>query len=120
MWLEIVGWDARIVLQRPTADVAQKPLEVAALSIAPIGPHSFSIAGPDSSEFSIESSSCSDSTAYPATCSIAITRSRIDPETRAYLAKKRAEGKGHREAMRCLKRHLARRFYRLLLDPSPS
>jgi transposase len=51
---------------------------------------------------------------------IAITRSRIDPQTRAYLAKKRAEGKSHREAMRCLKRHLARRFYRLLLDPSPS
>jgi transposase len=51
---------------------------------------------------------------------IAITRSRVDPETRAYLAKKRAEGKSHREAMRCLKRHLARRFYRLLLEPSPS
>lgn len=50
---------------------------------------------------------------------IAITRARIDPETRAYLAKKRAEGKSHREAMRCLKRHLARRFYRLLRDPSP-
>ena len=50
---------------------------------------------------------------------IAITRARIDPETRAYLAKQRAEGKSHREAMRCLKRHLARRFYRLLRDPSP-
>jgi transposase len=51
---------------------------------------------------------------------IAITRSRLDPETRAYLEKKRAEGKSNREALRCLKRHLARRFYRLLLDPSPS
>lgn len=51
---------------------------------------------------------------------IAITRSRLDPETRAYLDKKRAEGKSNREALRCLKRHLARRFYRLLLDPSPS
>lgn len=51
---------------------------------------------------------------------IAITRARIDPATRAYLAKKRAEGKSHREAMRCLKRHLARRFYRLLRDPSPT
>lgn len=49
---------------------------------------------------------------------IALTRSRLDPETRAYLARKRAEGKSHREAMRCLKRHLARRFHRLLLDPS--
>jgi transposase len=51
---------------------------------------------------------------------IALTRSRLDPETRAYLTKKRAEGKSNREAMRCLKRHLARRFHRLLLDPSPS
>ena len=51
---------------------------------------------------------------------IAITRARLDPETRAYLAKKRAEGKSTREALRCLKRHLARRFYRLLIDPSPS
>lgn len=51
---------------------------------------------------------------------IAITRSRLDPETRTYLDKKRAEGKSNREALRCLKRHLARRFYRLLLDPSPS
>ncbi|MGN6587178.1 MAG: IS110 family transposase [Solirubrobacterales bacterium] len=51
---------------------------------------------------------------------IAITRSRLDPETRSYLDKKRAEGKSNREALRCLKRHLARRFYRLLLDPSLS
>ena len=51
---------------------------------------------------------------------IALTRSRLDPETRAYLDRKRAEGKSNREALRCLKRHLARRFYRLLLDPSPS
>ncbi len=51
---------------------------------------------------------------------IALTRSRLDPETQTYLARKRAEGKSNREAMRCLKRYLARRFYRLLLDPSPS
>ncbi|MGN6816967.1 MAG: hypothetical protein ACTHK3_12930 [Solirubrobacterales bacterium] len=51
---------------------------------------------------------------------IAITRSRLDPETRAYLDKKRAEDKSNREALRCLKRHLARRFYRLLRDSSPS
>jgi transposase len=51
---------------------------------------------------------------------IALARSRLDPETRAYLDRKKAEGKSHREAMRCLKRHLARRFHRLLLDPSPS
>jgi transposase len=48
---------------------------------------------------------------------IAITRGRIDPETRAYLARKEAEGKSRIEAMRCLKRHLARHYHRLLLRP---
>jgi transposase len=45
---------------------------------------------------------------------IAITRARLDPETRTYLQRKHAEGKTKREALRCLKRHLARRFHRLL------
>ena len=49
---------------------------------------------------------------------IAITRGRIDPQTRAYLARKEAEGKSRIEAMRCLKRHLARHYHRLLLKPS--
>jgi transposase len=49
---------------------------------------------------------------------IAITRGRLDPETRAYLARKEAEGKSRIEAMRCLKRHLARHYHRLLLQPS--
>ena len=48
---------------------------------------------------------------------IAITRARIDPETRAYLERKRAEGKTNREALRCLKRHLARHIHRLLSMP---
>jgi len=48
---------------------------------------------------------------------IAITRGRLDPETRAYLQRKEAEGKTHMEAMRCLKRHLARHYYRLLAEP---
>jgi transposase len=47
---------------------------------------------------------------------IAITRGRLDPETRAYLARKEAEGKSRIEAMRCLKRHLARTYYRLLSE----
>jgi transposase len=46
---------------------------------------------------------------------IAITRGRIDPQTRAYLQRKEAEGKSRIEAMRCLKRHLARQFHRQLL-----
>ncbi len=45
---------------------------------------------------------------------IAITRARYDPDTRAYLARKQAEGKSRREAIRCLKRHLARRFHHIL------
>jgi transposase len=50
---------------------------------------------------------------------IAITRGRIDPSTRTYLARKEAEGKSRIEAMRCLKRHLARRFHRVLqAEPS--
>jgi transposase len=48
---------------------------------------------------------------------IAITRARIDPQTRAYLERKRAEGKTNREALRCLKRHLARHVHRLLSMP---
>jgi transposase len=48
---------------------------------------------------------------------IAITRARIDPQTRAYLDRKRAEGKTRREAIRCLKRHLARHVHRLLSMP---
>jgi transposase len=49
---------------------------------------------------------------------IAITRARIDPQTQAYLERKRAEGKTRREALRCLKRHLARRIHRLLSMPA--
>ena len=51
---------------------------------------------------------------------IAITRSRYDPATRAYLARKHAEGKTTKGALRCLKRHLARRFHHLLAAaPTP-
>jgi len=45
---------------------------------------------------------------------IALSRARTDPETRVYLDRKQAEGKTKREAIRCLKRHLARRIWRLL------
>lgn len=48
---------------------------------------------------------------------MAITRARIDPQTRAYLDRKQAEGKTKREALRCLKRHLARHVHRLLSMP---
>jgi transposase len=40
---------------------------------------------------------------------LAVTKGRLDPDTAAYLARKQADGKTRREALRCLKRHLARR-----------
>jgi transposase len=48
---------------------------------------------------------------------VAVTRARIDPATRAYLQRKQAEGKTRSEAFRCLKRHLARRIWKLLQAP---
>jgi len=47
---------------------------------------------------------------------IAVTQSRIHAPAREFLARKRAEGKSTREALRCLKRHLIRRVWRLLND----
>ena len=49
---------------------------------------------------------------------IAITRASHDPATKAYLERKQAEGKTTKGALRCLKRHLARRFHRLLSPPA--
>jgi transposase len=48
---------------------------------------------------------------------LAVTKGRLDPQTAAYLARKQADGKTRREALRCLKRHLARRVWRLLQTP---
>jgi hypothetical protein len=45
---------------------------------------------------------------------IALSRARTDPATRAYLDRRHGEGKTKKEAIRCLKRHLARRIWRLL------
>ncbi|MBS1886762.1 MAG: IS110 family transposase [Actinobacteria bacterium] len=47
---------------------------------------------------------------------IAVTQGRHHPPAREFLARKQAEGKSRREALRCLKRHLARRVWRLLLE----
>jgi transposase len=48
---------------------------------------------------------------------ILLTRRRLDPATRAYVARRLSEGKSEREAVRCLKRYLARSLYRLLENP---
>jgi transposase len=45
---------------------------------------------------------------------IAVTQARLHPPARAYLERKRAEGKSRREALRCLKRYLARAVWRTL------
>src|SRR4051794_27826835 len=51
---------------------------------------------------------------------LAVSKARLDPDTAAYLARKQAEGKSRREALRCLKRHLARRVFKLLQPSAPS
>lgn len=53
---------------------------------------------------------------------IAVTQIRIHPPARDYIARRRAEGKTTREALRTLKRHLIRRIYNTLttglIDPT--
>jgi transposase len=49
---------------------------------------------------------------------IAITQGRAHPPARAYLERKQSEGKSRREAIRCLKRQLARTVYTTLKTES--
>ena len=51
---------------------------------------------------------------------IALGRLAWDPETRAYIERKVSEGKTKREALRCLKRHIARQIWHLLYNTNPS
>ncbi len=46
---------------------------------------------------------------------VALNRLRRDPRTQEYVAKRTAEGKSKKEAMRCLKRYIARETYRAVL-----
>jgi hypothetical protein len=48
------------------------------------------------------------------TTSIVLARLRDDPQTRAYAARRRSEGKSAREVRRCLKRVVARQLFKLL------
>lgn len=45
---------------------------------------------------------------------IAVTQMRVHPGAQAFVERKRAEGKSTREALRCLKRHLARVVFKTL------
>lgn len=51
---------------------------------------------------------------------VALSRAHYHAETKRYIARRTAEGKSPREIRRCIKRYLARRFFRLLqgLDKS--
>jgi transposase len=49
---------------------------------------------------------------------IAITQIRSHPPARAYYQRKLTEGKTHKEALRCLKRHIATTLWKLL-QPDP-
>jgi transposase len=51
---------------------------------------------------------------------IALTRMRSCPRTRAYVARRTAEGKTSREIRRCLKRYIARELYRTLTSAMSS
>src|SRR4051794_16531044 len=51
---------------------------------------------------------------------VIVTRARCHPPTRDYIERRRREGKSTREAIRCLKRYLARRVWRLLQPPTPA
>jgi transposase len=51
---------------------------------------------------------------------LAVNKGRLCPQTAAYLARKQAEGKTRMEALRCLKRHLARHILHLLKTPTPA
>ena len=46
---------------------------------------------------------------------VVLNRMRRDPRTQKYIARRTAEGKSKKEAMRCLKRYIARETYRAIL-----
>jgi transposase len=51
---------------------------------------------------------------------LAVNKGRHCPRTADYLARKQAEGKTRMQALRCLKRHLARRIWQLLRAGAPT
>jgi transposase len=46
---------------------------------------------------------------------VALNRLQRDPRTQEYLVRRTSEGKSKKEAMRCLKRYIARETYRAIL-----
>jgi transposase len=60
---------------------------------------------------------CGDRQLNRALHTVAIHRMRHDPVTRAYVERRRGEGKTDREIRRCLKRYIARQLFRQLEQP---
>jgi transposase len=58
-----------------------------------------------------------DRDANSALYTIVIVRMRHDPRTRAYVARRTAQGLSKKEIIRCLKRHVAREIYHVLTKP---
>ncbi len=56
-----------------------------------------------------------DRTANNALWTIVLVRMRSEPRTRAYVARRTAEGKSTKEIQRCLKRYIVRELYPLIL-----
>jgi transposase len=61
-----------------------------------------------------------DRQANSALWTIAMTRLAHDPRTKAYAARRTAEGKTKKEIIRCLKRYIAREIYNALCRPQRS
>lgn len=49
---------------------------------------------------------------------IVMVRLTCDPDTKAYVTRRRAQGKTDRDILRCLKRYVAREVYRHLVSPA--
>ena len=61
-----------------------------------------------------------DRRANSALYTITIARLRWDQRTRTYVERRTSEGKTRREAIRCLKRYIARELYQLIARTQPS
>ncbi|WP_425297207.1 IS110 family transposase [Nocardia abscessus] len=61
-----------------------------------------------------------DRQANSALYTIVIARLRWDTTTKSYLARRETDGKTRREAIRCLKRYIARELYRIITEPEPA
>jgi transposase len=58
-----------------------------------------------------------DRPANSALYTIVLARLRWDTPTRAYVERRVSEGKTRREAIRCLKRYVAREIYQMIVPP---